>query len=192
MPADELRRALDARGITPDVIERAVQALDVPDPAGVLPVPTREQVAEVAAYMTRLAGRFVLQDPLWALIEQGHPAGRAIFWHELQEIKAYRRLGVPNPFGLPFPTPDYWRAHAWASWEEAAYWTAWAQAEGEDITPAAFLLVHPRMDNQIERETILDELQRSWRVAIERVDTIQLQRAWAFYRRKNLPRSTQP
>ena len=164
-----------------------MQALAGPDPAGVLPMPTSEQVSLVAAYMTRLAGRFVLQSPYWALIERGEPVARAIFWHELQELEAYRRLGARDPLTLPPDSAEYWQAHAWASWKEAEYWAAWAQAEGEDIAPAAFLLAHPRARDELERDAILNELSRSWGVAIGPPTSLQLQQAQTFYRRKGLP-----
>ena len=187
LSSDELNRALRTRGVSPDEIERAVQVLSAPDPAGIVPAPTHEQVGQVAAYMARLIDRVRVRSPYWRLIEQGDPAARAIFWHELQEIQAYRQFGITNPFDVRPRSADYWRAHAWACWEEARYWSAWARTEGQDISPEAFLLAHPgRVRAQSELPRIRRELRRTWSVTVRSPGVVRLQRADAFYQQKGL------
>ena len=191
LSGDELNRALQARGFRPDEIERAARALSAPDPAGIVPAPTCEQVAAVAAYTTQLMGRLPVRSPLWSLIEQGHSAAHAIFWHELREMGTYSRLGITNPLQVQLGSPIYWQAHAWACWVEAPYWVAWAQAEGLTIRPEAFLWAHPLGDAR-ELRRVRTELCRAWGVTLRNPGVVQLQQAEASYRRKRLNREDMP
>jgi hypothetical protein len=186
---EELRRALSERSVTDAQLERALAALSGTDPAGLLEPPTPEQVGHVAIYLHARVGPVWVANPAWVLLERGHPAARAIFWHELQELEAYRRLGVQNPLALPPRDSFYWMAHAWGAWGEAQYWAAWAAAETNEIAAAAFLRAHPLRRATVEEvPAILAALQQQWGIDIGTSDVVALRQAEHFYGTKELTR----
>ncbi|MBI4491628.1 MAG: hypothetical protein HY690_02410 [Chloroflexi bacterium] len=185
MPAEQLRRALRERSITNAQIDRALAVVSKPDPAGVLPPPAWEEVAYVAAYLHARLGNAWIQSQFWRLIEQGHPAARAIYWHESRELESYRLLGVRNPLRMELGRESYWKAHARASWEEARYWEAWAAAEGDEIPTRAFLRTHP-LRHPREIEAVLFQLRAAWRIDAGQPSVVELRRASQFYRSKQL------
>ncbi|MBI4492424.1 MAG: hypothetical protein HY690_06485 [Chloroflexi bacterium] len=124
----------------------------------------------------------------WTLIERGHPAARAIYWHVSQELEGYRLLGVRQPLDVRLDSKHYWQAHARACWEEARYWQAWAAAEEQEIPAAAFLRTHPLREPD-EIEQVLDHLVATWRLALEQPSVVALMRARDFYREKELTRA---
>lgn len=182
---EELERALRERGVGEAQIDRALALLSQPDPAGVIPTPTRQEVAHVAAYLHGRVGRAWVPLPVWRLIDQGHPAARAIWWHEFQQLESYRLLGVPNPLRVRRPGPRYVQAHARASWQEARYWQAWAAAEGEEIAAAAFLRAHP-LRTSWELGEIISHLRDTWQIDVGESAVLELRRARQFYRAKQL------
>jgi hypothetical protein len=60
---EALRYALQRRNITQTQLDQALTALSHPDPPGIAPVPTREDVAHVAAYLHVRRGRTWIQNP---------------------------------------------------------------------------------------------------------------------------------
>jgi hypothetical protein len=130
-PDEELSVAFAGRQIEVVEIERALEVLSRPDPAGVSnAVITFDEVASVAAYLRGRIGRVWYPTPEWMLIESGHPAARALFVHERAELQAYRKLRIRQPLRVRRPGRTYDRAHAWACWQEAQYWEAWAGRRG--------------------------------------------------------------
>jgi hypothetical protein len=186
LTSEQLQRALDRRAITAAQLQRALAVLMGDDPAGVIPVVNYEQVAHVAAYLhSRIGGAWV-PNPFWILIERGHRAARAIFWHELQELYGYHLLGEQNPLTVRPGSTFYWQAHAWASWQEAGYWEAWAATDGEDIPAEAFLQSHPLRDDFAELPRLLSELAVVWTIEVRSSPVVALRRARRFYQDKRL------
>jgi hypothetical protein len=124
---------------------------------------------------------------MWHLIEQGHPAARAIYWHEIQELETYRSLSVRNPLRLRPLSASYWKAHAYASWAEAQYWAGWAAAEGRTIGAEAMLHAHPIRGSD-ERQRIVTTLRELWQVEVVEPPIMQLNAARRFYAEKELTR----
>jgi hypothetical protein len=182
---EALQRALVERSIAEAQIDRALAVLSGPDPAGLLGLPTREQVEHVAAYMHGLLNQVWMPSPYWYLIERGHPAAQAIYWHESQELESYRLLGVRNPLEVSRPSDTYWQAHARGSWLEAQYWAAWAMAEGQPIPTEAFAQAHP-MRAPEERQLIVLHLRNVWSVGVGESGMVALRAADRFYRDKLL------
>ncbi|MBI4494283.1 MAG: hypothetical protein HY690_15965 [Chloroflexi bacterium] len=185
---EQLRHALRERSITDAQIDRALAALSGPDLAGVLQPPTWAEVAHVAVYLHVLFGGIWIPSQFWRLIEEGHPAARAIYWHEFQELESYRLLRVSNPLQVKLGSARYWEAHARASWEEARYWEAWAAAEGEGIPAEAFLREHPIRRELDEIPRLLGGLQATWGIDVGRPSVLVLRRARQFYQAKQLTR----
>ncbi|MBI4492420.1 MAG: hypothetical protein HY690_06465 [Chloroflexi bacterium] len=182
----ELRRALRERSIAETQIDRALAVLAGLDRAGVIRSVAWEEAAHVAVYLHVKRDRNWIPSWTWTLIERGHPAARALWWHEVQELEAYRLLGVPNPLRLSRRGTTYWQAHAWASWQEARYWQAWAAAEGEGIPAEAFLLAHLVRNEQGEIPRLVSELETSWGIGTGPASIMVLRRAEQFYRDKEL------
>ncbi|MBI4492757.1 MAG: hypothetical protein HY690_08210 [Chloroflexi bacterium] len=181
----QLERALSERRVGDAEIGRVLALFLQPDPAGVIPTPTREEVAHVVAYLCERVGRVWVSLSVWRLIEQGHPAARAIWWHEFQELESYRLLHVRNPLSVPRPSPRYVQAHARASWEEARYWEAWAAAGGEEISARAFIHAHPLRTPRELRE-IINQLRDVWKIEVGQPTVVELRRAQQFYHAKQL------
>ncbi len=185
---DDLERELASRGVSQQEADHAADVLSGPDPGGVIPhyAVSRDEVANVAAYMHVVQGRFVNADPVWYAIAGGHPAARALYWHEYQELMAYGTLGVRAPLYVIRPGPGYWRAHAKACWEEAGYWEAWARALGTEISAAAFLFANPLREDDLP--DVLGLLLSTWSVALPACTLVELDRGRAFYRQMRLSR----
>lgn len=183
LPPRRLRQVLRDLAIEAPQLDRTLGVLSRPDPAGVVPTPTREQVAHVAAYLHRRVLGVRSQSPHWVLIERGHPAAQAVWWHEFQQLEDYRLLGVRNPLEAGYDSPAYWRAHARAAWEEAAYWERWAAADGEGILARTFLQANPLRDAE-EVERILGVLVDTWAIDVEPSAVLESRRAEQFYRVK--------
>lgn len=182
---DELDRALRERGIEAAEIDRVLALLSQPDPGGVITTPTREEVAHVAVYLHDMVGRVWVPNRFWQWLQEAHPAARAIWRHELQELESYRLLSMRNPLRVSRGSANYWQAHASASWEEACYWVAWAAAEGDEIGAAAFLHAHPlRVPGELER--IVSYLRDTWQIDVRKPAVLELRRAQRFYRIKQL------
>jgi hypothetical protein len=119
-------------------------------------------------------------------MERHHPATRAIWWHERQELDAYTRLDVSDPLRLAHDEERlFWQASARASWEEARYWTAWALSEGQAVSAAAFLLTNP-MRPLREVPKMISILQQAWHIDVVQAPMLELSQARAFYRAKEL------
>ncbi len=184
---EELDRILADRRVPKDEIRQAVEALSGPDPAGVIPASavTYDVVANIAAYLHLVQGRYVLADPVWNALVTVHPAARAIFWHEYQELHAYRSLGITDPLRVDRLEETYWRAHAKASWEEALYWFAWADVEEVDASAEAFFLATPlRVTADIRRARAT--LESFWGIRLKQPDAVELAKAREFYAAKHL------
>lgn len=185
----ERQAALDARSITAAEIDRALQAMSGPDPAGLLPPVTREQVETAAIFMNRPANWGTYWSPAWTMIEQGHPAGRSILAHELRELALLEELGAKKPYATPeseAAVARYWKAHARASYEEAEYCAAWARKEGQSIPVRALIEGHLIRAHPVDRERILTALRDYWRIDLAEVTAADVQRAQDFYRAKGL------
>jgi hypothetical protein len=183
----ELEALAATRSIPDAEINAVLDLLASDDPAGMLENPSREEVLRVAVHMNpRVAGR-TLHAPVWARMTEGHPATRAIFYHEQEEVAAFARLGVADP-GLVLRTdPRYWSAHAMACWREAAYWQAWSGAEGASIPAPAFLMGHPLRD-EVERLLVRSLLLQDWGVDVPLPDPVELASATRFYDAKRVDR----
>jgi hypothetical protein len=182
----ELERVLDAWDIDRDAIERVHALLGEPDPAGIAPVPSWGQVAHVAVYLHRGVAGARFPHWTWMLMERGHPAARALWWHEVQELECYWRIGVRSPLQVEQETSEiYWQAHAWACWQEAHYWQAWGAAEARTITREAFAWANPMRQPRELRE-IVAFLRETWQIDARQPPVLELRRAGAFYRDKQL------
>lgn len=104
------------RGISEWEVDQAWTALSAPDPAGQLRGVSRDQVVEVAAYLSEFRNGVWVVNPAWELIRSGHPAARAVYVHGAAETEAQRRLRVHDPLWVPHWGDAYWIAHAWACW----------------------------------------------------------------------------
>jgi hypothetical protein len=183
----ELKHQLDRRGIDEDEIHRAVAVLGAPDPAGMLEPPTRDEVSFVAIYMNPVAAEIVYHSPLWREIFQGHPAAKAIYWHEWKELEALAQMGIVDPLLVRRPSRIYLQAHALACYEEAVYWEAWSLQE-ETLTPwPAFLRVNP-LRTESETLLVVSQLDSRWKVNVSDVGGDELERARMFYRAKSFTR----
>ncbi|MBI3977173.1 MAG: hypothetical protein HY331_03210 [Chloroflexi bacterium] len=170
-------------------IARAFAILSESDPVGVLRPPTREEVAHVAVYLHVRRGRIWIPNPVWRLIVLDHPAARALYYHEIEELEGFRHLGVRNPQRVRLGSDRYWEAHARASWEKSRYWAAWAAHDGAQISAEAFLLAHPlRAELADELERILGALKTRWKMDIRRASVLELEQARRYYRDKELVR----
>ncbi len=184
----ELEQLLAARRVDEREIESAAVHLAEPDPAVVIPrsAVTRDQIAHVAAYLHVPSGLAVVPDPIWNALAQGHPASRAMYWHEYQELSAYGSLGIGNPFELDRLGAAYWSAHAMACWEEAQYWDAWARSQREDLGAPAFFRAHPLREREIR--ALESYLEVPWGISLVRSAAEEERRARTFYAAKQLSR----
>jgi len=183
----ELERHLQKRRIHVREIDQALRHLSKPDPARIIQNVSREDVARVAAHMNVPVTPLVtIFSPYWNIIVMGADAGRAIYYHEIEEIRALARMGIADPERLARDSDKYWSAHSLASWMEAQYWQRWASTEAQNLTAEAFLFGHPyRGTDEVDR--INRMLQDDWNITLVRPSRVNIQRAKGFFKSKGVP-----